>query len=63
MKKFLIGLLSIFMICGGALLSACGGGTPEIKLYDGLGQEIVAMLELEIKPTDTVIENYNYITG
>ena len=48
MKKFFVGLLSIFMICGGWLLAACGASTPQLKIYDAQGQEIEKALELEI---------------
>ena len=52
MKKFFVGLLSIFMICAGALLSACGANSPELKVYDSLGQEISKMLEIEINSSN-----------
>jgi len=52
MKKLLVGLLSIFMVLGGVVLSACGGDSVQLTIYDNLGEEISRTLEIEIGSAD-----------
>ena len=51
MKKFFVGLLSIFMLFGASLLAACGGGTPQLNVYYN-GKAIEKVIEIELNPQD-----------
>ncbi len=49
MKKFFVGLLSIFMICGGIILASCGESKVSLSI-DQTYKEIVVLDEDNIEP-------------
>ncbi|MBP3345354.1 MAG: hypothetical protein J6K97_04040, partial [Clostridia bacterium] len=51
MKKFFVGLLSIFMLFGAAIVTACGKSNPTLEVYYN-GQELNQTIEVEINSSD-----------
>ena len=51
MKKFFVGLLSIFMLFGASLLSACGKTTPQLNVYYN-GKAIEEVVDIQLNPQD-----------
>ena len=51
MKKLFVGLLSIFMVLGASILSACGQQTPQLQIYYN-EQAVSGSIPLELDSSD-----------